>query len=225
MKEYIRAFRVFGANTAFKNSVAGALVSFSAFAVMKLLDIIFSLGSVESDFLRGFFEGFYPAFMVVVPVLGAVVVNTVASACNPVSQGYKYLHSIADGAKCFKRAMIVATLYALLINILWSGVVTIICCLSGNFVPAVCCPMLGAGLLGAVNLAAFVKNAIVRIASFMPIMLGVGFVMGFASVAKEDGGEPEWLMLAILGAVCLAMLIGGIINIVVNAEKKWYAKD
>lgn len=226
MREYIRSFHIFSGNQLMKQALgclAGGVVGFSFVILM------YCIGDLHSEEFNAteFFSGFLPGFGIIVPMLTIVLLNGVFNAINPTAQGYKYFHSIADGGRHFRRALITVNALSVLLCALWSALlIPFAAWLFPEISPVVIIldSFIGLMMTGYIDFAGFSDKLIIRLAGIGFICAFLGFVMGFSVALEDDGKIPDWIFWAGMG-ICVAVFVGGFIYAMLNAEKKWYAKE
>ena len=223
IKEYIKSFRIITA-TQVAHSVLGALVGgFIGLAAVNAMSLL--SGDVSEDFRAGFWAGFTPAFGILVPMLAMVILNGVFAALNPMAQGYKYFHSLPNGAEHFRRALICANLVSVLACVVWGLVMIPVNGLIGNSFMSCIDIALGLVMLGTINITGFSGKLWARLIGIVPICLGFGFAGGLTVAMSEDGETIDAVFVVIMMAVCLVVFFVGLVYALLNAKKKWYAAE
>lgn len=219
MKEYIRSFRIFAAGLT-KKTLLFLVIFGLVLAACNLLSLLLGRESSAGEFLRGF----TPMIGLMAPICGMMIVNTIFSFNHPMTPGYKYFHSISDSAAKFRRAVVTGNVITLIIVALCSALSIFL----GNIadlggiqylMPAIC-----VGMIGLVNFTGFFKSMTSRFLSVLPMCMAGGFVGGFMSDDEMSGSDflaANGLAVAVIYAVCAAVLVGGMIYSTVCAERKW----
>lgn len=221
MKDMIKSFRLFTASSTIKASIATMAAIIAIFFVIAILPITLA---EKSDFWRGFASSFLPMSCTFASVMGIGIMNTVFSYNIPTTPGYKYFHSLSDGGKKFRQALIASNVIACIIVLagaIISAVLGIVADISQLFVFTAIVGFVG---LGMANFTGFSGNVWVRMLGIMPICFLAGGVTGFLCGDSENGGELPQISLpvaAVIIAVCLAVYVSGLIYMLCNAEKKW----
>lgn len=223
IKEYIKSFRIITATQPAYTVLGGLVGGFVGLAAVNAMGLL--SGDVSEDFLAGFWAGFTPAFGVLVPMLAMVILNVVFAALNPMAQGYKYFHSLPNGAEHFRRALICANLVSVLACVVWGLVMIPINGLIGNTFMSCIDIALGLVMLGTINITGFSGKMWARLIGIVPICLGFGFAGGFTVAMAEDGETIDAVFVVIMMAVCLVVFIVGLVYALLNAKKKWYASE
>ena len=219
MKEYISSFRIFAAGMTRKAAIMAAAFA----AVLAACNLIAVFAERESH-LNGFIRGFTPMMSLLTHICSIMIVNTIFSFNHPITPGYKYFHSISDGAAKFRRAVVTGNVITLIIVVLCSALSIIL----GNIadlggiqylMPALCLCM-----IGLVNFTGFFKSMTSRMMFILPMCMAGGFVGGFLSEEEMSGTDflaENGLAVAVIYAVSVAVLVGGLIFSTICAEKKW----
>ena len=199
------------------------IVSAAGLIVSWLMPVVLEIIGGEESFFGGFVAGIFSGMIIVGPVMTVVIMTTVANAANPAAQGYKYFHSIADGAAHFKRAMITSAAMSACVILVWSGMVALYLAVVGAGDMWIVC-LFGWAILGLAELTAFIQQAVAKLLVFAPAFFIVGIISGISVAAIEDGEEIPAAVAVVLLVVTLALFIGGNVNIIVNSERIWCPK-
>ena len=227
MKQYIRSLRLFTAQYSITTMLQLLAAFAGAYAVIGIMGAATSVFA-ESDpdsFFAGFVSSFIPGCTIMVPLFGVFLLNAIYSYNMPITPGYKYLHSVADSAKHFKRAIIATNVIALVIGVLGSLINWALTIWIGDLILspiaslAVCL-----GGIGLANFTGYLKSTAARLISIMPMCAVVGFVVGFTAAAEEDGelGISDNAFLIVL-AVTAVLAVAGFVFSILVCEKKWRA--
>ena len=227
MKQYIRSLRLFTAQytiTTMLQLLAVFAVSYAVIGIMGAGSSFFAESNPDS-FFAGFVSSFVPGCTIMIPLFGVFLLNAIYSYNMPITPGYKYLHSVADSAKHFKRAIIATNVIAIVIGVLGSLINWALTIWIGDLILspiaslAVCL-----GGIGLANFTGYLKSTAARLISIMPMCAVVGFVVGFTAAAEEDGelGISDNAFLIVL-AVTAVIAVAGFVFSMLVCEKKWRA--
>ncbi len=227
MKQYIRSLRLFTAQYSITTMLQFLAVFAGSYAVIGIMGAgsSFFAESNPDSFFAGFVSSFVPGCTIMIPLFGVFLLNAIYSYNMPITPGYKYLHSVADSAKHFKRAIIATNVIAIVIGILGSLINWALTIWIGDLILspiaslAVCL-----GGIGLANFTGYLKSTAARLISIMPICAVVGFVVGFTAAAEEDGelGISDNAFLIVLAVTAVIAVAGFVFSILV-CEKKWRA--
>ncbi len=223
MKKYISSYRMFSAVRLWRHIALPLIVSAAGLIVSWLMPVVLEYIGAEESHLGGFIAGVFSGMIIVGPVMTVVIMTAVANAANPAAQGYKYFHSIADGAAHFKRAMITSAAMSACVILVWSGMVALYLAANGAGDMWIVC-LFGWAILGLAELTAFIQQAVAKLLVFAPAFSIVGIISGILVAATEDSEEIPAAVAVVLLAVTLALFIGGNVNIIVNSERIWCPK-
>lgn len=224
MKQYIKSFRIFAVPQLLRSVLGGGVGACVGIAIVFLLDLLAASGT-DDDFRNGFIAGFMPSVGIVVPVISMVLMNGIFSAINPIAQGYKYYHSLPQGAEHFRRAVICGNLLSFILCLLWALVMIPLGTFVGNPLIVLMDLYFGFLGLGIINLTGFTVKGWIRIVGMVPIFVLAGFAAGFTAAMTEDGETINPVIIAVLLAVSIAAFAAGFVFSLVNAKKKWYTAD
>ena len=229
MKKYIRSFRIFTAQYTIKTTLQMLAAFAGAYAVIGIMGVASSVFA-ESDpdsFFAGFVSSFIPGCTIMIPLMGVFILNAMYSYNMPINPGYKYLHSVADSAGHFRRAIIMSNVLAVVMG----GIGTLInwgltAWLGDLILSPIASLAVCFGGIGLTNFTGYIKSSAARLISIMPMCALVGFAVGFTSAAEaeDDGGLviSDTAFLITL-AVAAAIGVAGFIFSMAICEKKWRA--
>lgn len=224
MKEYIRSFRVFFGRCNLI-SLLGFLGGMAAMIVVVALLEVFAAGG---DFTLGLSAGMSVMLTGIVPLTGMLFLNTLYTYINPAVPGHKYYRSIPDSVGHFHRAVIAASVFALVLGLALIGVMCVIYLLLDIPISAAYYGLVMLlSLLGVCNLIGYIKNVVGRALIGGGIMCFTGFLAGFLGAAEDDEGsfsevmaDKTWVYWLILGAALL-LYAGGFIYTAAVSRRKW----
>ena len=218
MKKMFRSFRIFTGAYTIRSTVMMLLYFVAVFGVTSMLSAI---PVKEDSFAEGFFEGFLPAMSMFVPMTGVFLLNALYAYNLPSNPGYKYLHSIPGTARCYRDAIIMANVFAIIFMLVALGIHYIFFRLCGAGVSPVYCAFIALLAAGMINLFGSVRHQWVRFFVMMPLFIASGFLFGFSSAVEEnEKGIPDIVMWIIYG-VSLSVYVAGLIYTLATSEKKW----
>lgn len=225
MKQVLRSLRLFTA----QYTITSMLQILAIFGGVYLVIGMMGFGALNvledspDSFIAGFFTSFIPGMTVMVPLMGVFLLNAMYSYNMPTTPGYKYLHSVSDSSKHFRRALIASNVMAVLLGFMAMLITWLMSKWVGELMlsPIATLAICFAGI-GIVNFTGFLKRQLARLISIMPMCCVVGFMVGFTSVAEEDDNVfiNENIMYIIL-AVAVVVAIAGFIFSMAKCEKKW----
>ena len=224
MKQYIKSFRIFAVPQVITSVLGGGVGACVGIAIVFLLNLLSASGA-DDDFRNGFLAGFMPSVGIVVPVISMVLMNGIFSAINSIAQGYKYFHSMPQGAEHFRRAVICGNLLSLILCLLWALVMIPLGTFVGNPLIVLMDLYFGFLGLGIINLTGFNIKGWIRIVGMVPIFLLAGFSAGFTAAMTEDGETISPVIIISILVFSLAVFAVGFVFSLVNAKKKWYTAD
>jgi len=224
IRRYYDSFKIFAATFL----VTKVLGSFGlTFLVLAGFGVIGELliPTEGGNFWSGFIEGFAPMSCCAVAVVGVMLINIIFSYNYPINTGYKYFHSLENGGKRFKEAIVFSNVLGIIIVLICSVLYYPLCRFADAGFSPLLFPGFGLACLGIADLTGFVKNQWIRLFYIMPLCLVAGFVTGISVSADEDdellGIFNSSLFSAIFLAAGAALCIAGFIFIRCRAEKKW----
>ena len=225
MKQVLRSLRLFTA----QYTITSMLQILAFFVGIYIVIGLMGFGALDvledspDSFIAGFFTSFIPGMTVMVPLMGVFLLNAMYSYNMPTTPGYKYLHSVSDSSKHFRRALIASNVMAVLLGFMAMLITWLMCKWVGELMlsPVATLAICFAGI-GIVNFTGFFKGQLARLISIMPMCCVVGFMVGFTSAAEEDDNVfiNENIMYIIL-AVAVVVAVAGFIFSMVKCEKKW----
>ncbi len=224
IRRYYDSFRIFVGNF-YTGKVFGsfglALLVLAGFGMMGELFV----PSGKDNFWSGFLEGFAPMSCVIVAVIGVVYLNVIFTYNYPINTGYKYFHSLANGGKRFKEAIVFSNALGIIVTLICTALYGALLMLADVRFSPLLVPGFGLACLGIADLTGFVKNQWIRFFYIMPLCLVAGFITGFSVSADEDDKLPGIITSPLTGAIFLAVgivvFIAGFVFVHYRAEKKW----
>lgn len=223
MRKYIKSLRLFTANCTIKNMLY-MLLAIVLIAALGFVVMLLEFQNSPDDFIQGFFTGFMPTIMLVLPVVGLFLLNSVYSCALPSNHGYKYFKSVCGGAAEFKRAIISANVMALII----AGVGVAACAAVNCYyqLMSFTVPSAFAFLaLALVNFVGYARNIYARLFTIMPIFIISGFINGFSAGSAADGEDVASFLntpvMYVILAVSALAYVGSLIYSQLVCEKKW----
>lgn len=206
MKEMFRSFRIFTGGYTIKNILQMAAVFVVIFSGMSLLSLI----EVPDDsFMAGFFTSFIPAFGMFAPMLGVFLVNAVYMYNQPMTQGYKYFHSMRDGEKRYVQAVLAANIVALIVMIVAVALQFGVSALIGKGAPPVYSVIIAMVATGCINLAGNTRRQWLRFVLMMPIFALAGGVYGYSAALAEDGNRiPDYIIWVAMAVAVVVYSVG-----------------
>lgn len=227
MKQILRSLRLFTA----QYTITSLLQVLAIFGGVYLIIGMMGFGALNvledspDSFLAGFFTSFLPGMTIMVPLMGVFLLNAMYSYNMPTTPGYKYLHSVNNSAKHFRRAIIGSNIAAVLMGLLAVLVTWLMCKWVGElFLSPIATLAISFAGIGIVNFTGFIKGQFARLISIMPMCAVVGFMVGFTSVAEDETNafDDEKIMYIVL-VVAAAVAVAGFIFSMIKCEKKWRA--
>ncbi len=225
MKQVLRSLRLFTAQYTITNMLQILAIFGGVYIIIGMMGFgaLNVLEEAPDSFIAGFLTSFLPGMTIMVPLMGVFMLNAIYSYNMPTTPGYKYLHSVSDSSKHFRRALIGSNIAAVLLVVLATFVTWLMSKWVGEIMisPIVTLAICFAGI-GIVNFTGFLKGQLARLVSVMPMCMVAGFITGFTSVAEEDENAfiNENIMYIIL-VVAAAIAVAGFIFAMVKCEKKW----
>ena len=200
-----------------KNSIKeyGALIAANT-AVLIVGGVLIRV--ISNDHVQGFITGMVTFLCGVVAItLGFALVSAVFNGNWPEPPGYKFFHSVADGAGHFRRAILFSNmlsffpiaLYAAVGGLMFQHFMIVIMTITAFF------------MLGLINLTSHIKTPWVRIGSFCIVGFAFGFYAGVTG--NEEDGVPTLPLnvTIIVCAVVLVFYIASVIVVTMKAEERW----
>lgn len=219
MKELLRSYKIFTAQKMMKQYLKGIIIMLAEALAITVIEVLFS-GSL--NFLSGFIFG---AVIVVTPMIGSFILNSIYSYNMPITAGYRYFHSISDSTAHFRRAIIAGNLFGLGIIAL-AGVSSLIIDMFviHQQILLVSGASLGLLMLGGANFMGYVRSNVVRVLMIAPLCALGGFCMGFLDSSSEGEeeilGVPPVVQIAVI-AISAAVFAAGFIYTLKVCGKKW----
>lgn len=224
MKKYVNAFRMF-----FGRCNLSSMASFlGIMAGMIIIVAVLEMLSLGGDFTSGMTAGMSIMMAGVIPLTGMIFLNALYAYANPATPGHKYYLSIPDSAEQFRRAVIAANVFSLVLGLVLSaimdGVFTLLHTdISMTYFGLV---MLFA-LLGLCNFTGYIRNMAVRLIVVCGLFSCTGFAAGFFSADDEEGislhtlyEKAPWLLFVLAGAALLLFAAGLVYSVAVS-RRKW----
>lgn len=226
MKKYVNSFRIFFGRCSL-TSMASFLVTM---AVIILMIAVLEVLATGGDFMAGMTDGMSVMLTGAVPLTGLIFLSTLYTYANPATPGHKYYVSVPGSAEHFRRAVIAANLFSLVLGAVLIAVMSLILTLGA----------LGAGggvafyglvlmlaALGLCNFTGYIKNTAARVAVIASTMGFTGFAAGFLGADADDEdsfstliADNPWLPWVVLGTAAL-VFAGGFVYSVAVSRKKW----
>lgn len=173
---------------------------------------------ISNDHVQGFITGAVTFLCGVVALtIGFALVSAVFNGNWPEPPGYKFFHSVADGAGHFRRAILFSNmlslfpiaLYAAVGGLMFQHFIIVIMTITAFF------------MLGLINLTSHIKSPWVRIGSFCVVGFAYGFYAGATGKDEEGIAMLPLNVTIIICAVVLAFYIASVIVVTMKAEKRW----
>lgn len=210
---YFDSYRLFHGKNSIKEYGAIISVNMAALIVFGVLTRV-----SENDFFRGFLTGFAPFVCGAVTVtIGFALVCGVSNGNLPANPGYRFFHSLADGAGHFRRALLFANVLSLFPVILYAAVGGF---LFEHFIIVVM-TLTALLMTGFLNLTCHIKSPWIRIVAFCVIGFVYGFYGGITGKDEDIVAELPMDVTVIVSAVILAFYIISVIIVTARAEALW----
>ena len=173
---------------------------------------------ISSEHVQGFITGAVTFLCGVVALtVGFALVSAVFNGNWQDQPGYKFFHSVADGAGHFRRAILFSNmltifpivLYAAVGGVMFQHFIIVIMTITAFF------------MLGLINLTSHIKTPWVRIGSFCIVGFAFGFYAGVVGDEEESFPALPLNVTIIVCAVVLAFYIASVIVVTMKAEKRW----
>lgn len=161
------------------------------------------------DFIRGFIITFVQILLMVVAIVAPSFVFNANQRAMP---GYRFFHSIPDGAERFSRALFFGNIAALLSIILEAVFWAIFLGVSG----ALRMPLIALTALGWINFFGSSGKWWVKLTP----LVAVGFVYGFTAGAELDLMFPPVVTIIVTAAVFI-IYIASAVYLFKNSKKLW----
>ena len=218
MKEMFRSFRIFTGGFTIKNVLQTGAVFVVVFGTMSLLSLI---EVPEESFMAGFFASFIPAFGMFIPLLGAFLLNAIYLYNVPITQGYKYFHSMRDGEKRYVQAILAANLVALVVLIIAVALQFGVFALIGKGVTPTFSAVITMIAIGIINLIGNTRRQWLRFVAIMPLCVIAGGIFGYSTALAEDGEHIPDIIIWIAMGVAVAIYVIGLVYTIATSAKKW----
>lgn len=218
MKEMFRSFRIFTGGFTIKSILQTAAAFVVVFGVVSLLSLI---EVPEDSFMAGFFASFIPAFGMFIPLLGAFLLNAIYNYNNPMTQGYKYFHSMCDGEKRYVGAILAANLVALVVLIIAVALQFGVLALIGKGVSPAYSAVIAMIAIGVINLVGNTRRSWLRFFALMPIFVIAGFTFGYSAALIEDGESIPDIVMWIAMGVAVVVYVIGLVYTMATSARKW----
>lgn len=215
--KYFNSYKLFYGKNFVKEY--SALMSLNA-AVMLITWLLMFL--INNEGFQGFMTGFIPLACGGVTIgLAFGLVSAVFNGNWRDQPGYKFFHSIANGAEHFKRAIIFSNIMSLFPIALYGAVgglvfrhyIIVVMTVTAFF------------MLGLINFTSHIKSPWIRIASFMVVGFAYGFYAGANGSEDEDFAALPFDVTIIVCAVVAAFYIISLIVVTTTAEKRWSKEE
>lgn len=173
---------------------------------------------VNNEHFQGFITGAVTFLCGVVALtVGFALVSAVFNGNWPEPPGYRFFHSVADGAGHFRRAILFSNMlsifpiviYAAVGGLMFQHYIIVIMTTAAFF------------MLGLLNLTSHIKSPWVRIGSFCVVGFAYGFYAGVTGKDEEGIATLPLDVTIIVCAVVLAFYIVSLVVVTMNAEKRW----
>ncbi len=175
-----------------------------------------------NEWLQGFLTGLMPFLCGVVAMcISFAIPNIVFMGNMRTNPGYRFFHSLADGAGHFRRSLIFSNMLSLVPIALYAAVGGM---LFRHYIIVVM-TVDAFAMLGFTNLTGHIRSPWVRIGSFCVIGFAYGFYSGIAGDEGEGFVELPFNVTVIVCAVTLAFYIVSLIVVSMRAEKLWNKED
>ena len=213
----ISSYRLFTEKKQLKKNIIVFAVLLVVTAAFGIINKNFELGG-----LNGFISGFVPIFvMCLLPSLSIVTLSIVYNAnCPDQPGGYKYFHSIPNSARHFQKAVVFGNIFSLCVVF---GDCAILAVFFDDALYVTAIMLAGLGIL---NFTAYLKNVIFRILPLVIVGSIVGFFVGIAGSAEEDGETLDFTeYIGIVLIVAAAVYIAGTVYSIARAKSAWNKED
>lgn len=173
---------------------------------------------INNEHFQGFITGAVTFLCGMVALtVGFALVSAVFNGNWPEPPGYKFFHSVADGAGHFRRAILFSNMLSIFPIVLYAAVgglmfrhfIIVIMTIASFF------------MLGLINFTSHIKSPWVRIGSFCVVGFAYGFYAGVTGKDEDGVAELPLNVTIIVSAVVLAFYIASVVVVTMNAEKRW----
>jgi len=215
--KYFNSYKLFHGKTSIEEYSAVTAVDIVLLAVAGIVVQI-----SQHEWLQGFLTGLMPFLCGVVAMcIGFAIPNLVFMGNMRANPGYRFFHSLADGAGHFRRALMFSNMLSLVPIALYAAVGG---ALFRHFIVVVM-TVAAFAMLGLTNLTGHIRSPWIRIGSFCVIGFAYGFYSGFAGDEGEGLAELPFNVTVIVCAATLAFYIVSLIIVSMRAEKLWNKED
>lgn len=217
MRELYRSLKIFtGRNPVW--DWLKCLAAVLAAAVAVLLEFAnMQEGNDIVDFMAGLFSG----FVCIGPVLGVLMISAIYAYNIPATQGYKYLHSIADSDKHYLRAIIAANIGVVGIGLICIVAQLAVCALTQAGKPPILETLfMFMSIAGIINLIGSTSKLWLRVLCIAPVCFASGMVFGNYAADSDSGIFSSVLVIPAI-IIAAALYIVGIIYALLTSTKKW----
>ena len=211
--KYYDSYKLFHGKNSIKE--CGALIGANT-AVLIVGGVLIRV--VDNEFFQGFVTGMVTFLCGVVALtVGFALVSAVFNGNWQDQPGYKFFHSVADGAGHFRRAILFSNmltifpiaLYAAVGGVMLQHFIIVIMTITAFF------------MLGLINFTSHIKTPWVRIGSFCIVGFAFGFYAGVVGNEEESFPALPLDVTIIVCAVVLAFYIASVIVVTMKAEERW----
>lgn len=210
--KYFNSYKLFHG----KNQFEGCLIlTLAVAAAMILAGVITRI--TDNEFVAGFIMGLV-LFVggVLAMTVGWAMINNVFGGNMRINPGYRFFHSMPDGAGHFRRALIASNVLALIPMAVYAVLGAVLC---WNFIIIVLV-VSGVVLFGLMNLTGHIQSPWIRVVTFCLIGFAYGFYAGFTGDEEGIAELPPNVTL-IVCAVVLAFYLISVVVVTMRAEKLW----
>lgn len=217
MRELYRSLKIFTGRNPVRDWLK-CLAAVLAAAVAVLLEFAnMQEGNDIVDFMAGLFSG----FVCIGPVLGVLMISAIYAYNIPATQGYKYLHSIADSDKHYLRAIIAANIGVVGIGLICIVAQLALCALVQEGRPPILETLfMFMSIAGIINLIGSARQLWLRVLCIAPVCFVSGMVFGNYAADSDSGIFSSVLVIPAI-IIAAALYIAGIIYALLTSAKKW----
>lgn len=218
MMELYRSLKIFTGRNPVRDWLKCLAVALAAGTVSVLLD--FSNMGVE-NYIADFMAGLSSGIICIGPVLGALIISAIYAYNIPTTQGYKYLHSIADSDKHYLRAIIAANISTLGMGLICIAAQLAVCALTQAGKPPILETLfMFMAVSGIFNLVGSARQLWLRVLCIAPVCFASGMVFGNYAADSDSGIFSSVLVIPAI-IIAAALYIAGIIRALLTSAKKW----
>lgn len=215
--KYFNSYRLFYGKNFIKQYSATISLNTAVLLITWLLMFL-----INNEGFKGFMTGF--ASLTCGGLAMGLCFGLVSTAYNgnlPANPGYRFFHSVADGAEHFRRAILFSNIMSLFPIAIYGAVAGLV------FRHYIIVVMTAAGffMIALVNLTSHMKSPWIRIGSFVVIGFAYGFYAGINGSEDEDFASLPLNVTIIVCAVVAAFYIISLIVVTTTAEKHWSKED